>query len=176
MSIDSDHLNQPPFPPLRWDDCDWWEGEIDLAFGLSAGLTVTPYDSSVSRSPSPAQAAALEFQIKNGDRVIESVLEALRGYYDELRPRYLNFLGDEAGRLMPEIQKGQQLRELIELVQVHVHPWGLDGLAFVGLQFGCTWDREHGLGVQMHGSRVVEIGSADASFAWAPEEADNRAD
>jgi hypothetical protein len=174
MSADSDRLDQPPFPPLKWDDCDWWDGGIDLAFGESVGLTVTPYDPSVSRLPSSAQAAALEFQIENGGRVRESVLEAIRRYYDELRPRYLDFLGEEAGRLMPEIQGTWQLRDLIDLVQVHVHPWGLDGLAFVGLQFGCTWDREHGLGVQMHGDRVVEIGSADASFAWSPDEAVER--
>ncbi|MCW1924603.1 hypothetical protein OKA05_18710 [Luteolibacter arcticus] len=173
MSSDPDRLDQPPFPPLKWDDCDWWDGEIDLAFGASAGLTVTPYDPSVSRLPSSAQAAALEFQIKNGDRVIQSVLEALRDYYSEQRPRYLSFLGEDAGRLMPDIQEAQQLRELVKLAQVHVHSWGLDGLSFVGLQFGCTWDREHGFGVQMHGDRIVEIGSADASFAWAPDEADD---
>jgi len=33
-----------------------------------------------------------------------------------------------------------------------------DGIPYVGFEFGCTWDEEHGLGVLMHGTRTVEIG------------------
>lgn len=172
MSEQPDKLDQPPFPPMEWGDCDWWDGEIDLAFGVSAGLTVTPYDPSASRLPSSGQSDALAFQLQQGEQVIDAVLAALRPYYGELRPRYLDFLGPEADRLMPVAENSEQLRELIDLRQVHVHSWAREGIAYVGLQFGCTWDQEHGFGVLMHKDRVVEIGSADVSFAWAPEEAD----
>ena len=173
MSSNPDRLDQAPFPPMR-DDCDWWDGEVELSFG-KAGLTVTPYDPSVSRLPSPAQAAALEFQADRGARVFKSVLRSLGKFYDEMRPRYESFLGADFGRLMPVVEGAEALSSLIDLRQVHVHPWGLEGLAYVGLQFGCSWDAEHGFGVQMHRDRVVEIGSADASFAWAPDESDNPA-
>ena len=39
-----------------------------------------------------------------------------------------------------------------------------DGLPCFGYEFGCTWDGEHGLGVLMHGKRVVEVGGADTAF------------
>jgi hypothetical protein len=167
-----DRLNIPPFPQMEWSDCDWWDGVIDIDFGQGAALTVTPYDPSVSRLPSDAQAKAMKYQMENGDKVITAVLNSLRPYYADLRPKYLKFLGSEADALMPKIQSLNQLRGLIDLRHVHVHPWKKDEISYVGLQFGCTWDQEHGLGVMLHQSRVVDIGGADVSFAWSPAEAD----
>jgi hypothetical protein len=31
-------------------------------------------------------------------------------------------------------------------------------------EFGCTWDKEHGLGVMTHQTLVIEIGGADTAF------------
>jgi hypothetical protein len=45
-------------------------------------------------------------------------------------------------------------------------------MSYVGLEFGCSWDKEHGFGVMLHGSRVFDIGSADTSFAWQPKESE----
>jgi hypothetical protein len=39
-----------------------------------------------------------------------------------------------------------------------------DGLPYVGYEFGRRWDGEHGLGVLMHGTRVVEVGGADTAM------------
>jgi hypothetical protein len=55
-------------------------------------------------------------------------------------------------------------RPLIGLHALHVHPVEKDGLPYVGFELGCTWDHEHGLGVLMHGPRVVDIGGADTAF------------
>jgi hypothetical protein len=42
--------------------------------------------------------------------------------------------------------------------------------AYVGLEFGCTWDEEHGVGVMTHQGRAVKIGGADTAFlAWVAE-------
>jgi hypothetical protein len=41
---------------------------------------------------------------------------------------------------------------------------------YVGFEFGCTWDDEHGLGVLMHGERVVDVGGAETAFLlWIAE-------
>jgi hypothetical protein len=172
MTENADKLDLPPFPTMDWSDCDWWEGVIDLAIGRDADLNVTPYDPEASRYPSESQAAALRFNLEHGDRVTDAVLMATRQYYDEIRPRYVDFLGADVGELMPVLSDANELRELIDLAHVHIHPWTTAGIAYVGLQFSCTWDREHGLGVMMHRDRVVDIGGADVSFAWAPDEAE----
>jgi hypothetical protein len=170
-----DHLDMPPFPPLKWDDCEWWDGSVDLVFGGSAALTVTPHDPSISRTPSEVQRQAMAFHLEHGQEVFSAVLAALQPYYAKMRPRYLSFLGSEADSLMPAVQSAEQLSRLIDLRHVHVHPWTKDGVGYVGLQFGCTWDQEHGFGVLMHRDRVVSVGSADVSFAWSSDEADDSA-
>ena len=156
---------------MSWGDCDWWEGEIDLDCGGGAALSVTPYHPEASRQPETFQAEAMTFHLSRGREVTLAVLTALLPYYQGLRPRYLDFLGDEADALMPEVQTADELRPLIDLRHVHIHPWSRDGIGYVGLQFGSTWDVEHGLGLMMHLDRVVDIGGADVSFAWQPDEA-----
>ena len=117
----------------------------------------------------------MAFHLEHGEQVYSAVLAALRPYYDEMRPRFLSFLGTEADSLMPAVQALADLSDLIDLRHVHIHPWAKDDFGYVGLQFGCTWDQEHGFGVMMHRHRVVSIGSADVSFAWSPDETDDPA-
>src|SRR4051812_14057550 len=104
MTSDPQHLDMPPFPPLKWDDCEWWGGSVDLAFGRSAGLTITPHDPSISRIPSEMQRQAMAFHLEHGQEVFSAVLAALQPYYSEMRPRYLSFLGSKADSLMPAVQ------------------------------------------------------------------------
>lgn len=136
------------------------------------GLAVTPYDPDVSRIPSKFQGEAFTYLTEHWNGTLAAVLKALLPYYERMRPRYSDFLGVEADRLMPAVATVEGLAALIDLRQVHIRPWSKDGIGYVGLEFGCTWDREHGLGVMVHRQRIVDLGSADVSFAWAPDEAD----
>src|ERR1700733_3035369 len=71
---------------------------------------------------------------------------------------------------MPDVSRTEEFRQLIGLHNVHFVPLLKEGLPYVGYEFGCTWDGEHGLGVLMHGSRVVEVGDADTAFTlWIAE-------
>jgi hypothetical protein len=171
VSNDNNKLYQPPFEGLEWDG-GWWNGTITLGLNVEAGLTVTPCDPDVSRIPSEFQDEALTYLTEHWKDTLAAVLRALLPYYERMRPEVIDFLGAEADRLMPAVATVEELVALIDLRQVHIHPWLKDGIGYVGLQFGCTWDREHGLGVLLHRERVVDLGGADVSFAWAPDEAD----
>ncbi len=174
MSVEPQTIDLPPFPTMRWSDCDWWEGEIDLALGDNAGLNVTPHDPTVTRLPSDAQRDALSYQLDHGPEISAAVFSAVRKHYQKVRPAYLKYLGAEGERLMPEMTDNDDLRKLIELVHVHVHPSTTSGYGYVGLQFGCSWDREHGLGVMMYRDQVVEVGGADVSFAFSSHDTDKQ--
>ncbi len=182
-------LHHPPFPELLWTEWGWWEGKTILpcwagfqsrgaAYGSkdskavsngAALINLTPPDG--LQIPSEVQCQAFSFQIEKGDEIVSSVLTALTDYYVKLRPKCAGYYDEETfGRIMPLISSANDFKQLIGLSQIHVHPWLKNGVCYVGLELGCGWDEEHGLGVMLHGARVVEIGSADVSFAWEPKE------
>ena len=178
----------PPFEELEWSD-DCWEGRIRLpawaGFQSRGGAYCSrdakaPSDGSVAVNvkppekvkelvPTSAQCRAVQFQIERGEEVVRSVLTALLPHHRELKKDWE--LGDE---LMPPITSGEEFRKHIGLGQVHVLPYESEGLAYLGLEFGCEWEPEHGLGVVVHGARVVQIDAAEIAFSWQPEELDSQ--
>jgi hypothetical protein len=172
----------PPFPRLQWDDY-FWTGEVVLPswagfqsrrgpYGAlssraesdgSARLTVRPKDEDTRTPPSPEQNQAFRFLLDNEKVVADSVLRAIFAEYPALRDSY-GYDDYEAAELMPEIERAEQLRPLVGLSNVHVLNVAKHGIAYIGFEFGCKWDEEHGLGVTTHRDRVVEVGNADTSF------------
>lgn len=76
----------------------------------------------------------------------------------------------------PSIHTYDDLKANVGLYAINIH-FSTDGIPYVGFEFGCEWDDEHGLGVLMHGLRTVQVGWADTAFTlWiAEEDAENRA-
>lgn len=70
----------------------------------------------------------------------------------------------------PVIRDDQDLRESVGLYAVNIHQVDVGGVPYIGYEFGCEWENEHGLGVLMHGTRVVDVGFADtAILLWIAE-------
>jgi hypothetical protein len=184
-------LTSPPFPPLRWND-GTWEGEITLpswagfqsrrgAYGTvnsespsdgCVGLSIAVEDTKEPENPTSAQARALEFLLENEVAVTQAVLVAIFADYPQRRELYDGYEDDELAELMPEIDRVEDFRALIGLSTVHVHSREKDGLAYVGFEFGCTWDVENGHGVFTHGNRVITVGAADLSFCGVSDNGD----
>ncbi|MFI6515723.1 DUF6985 domain-containing protein [Spirillospora sp. NPDC050679] len=60
---------------------------------------------------------------------------------------------------------------MLDLHAISVHQVSRDGRPYVGLEFDCPWDDEHGVGVLMNGPRTVRIGGADTAYLlWIAEE------
>jgi hypothetical protein len=180
--------NVSPFPPLRWDDY-FWSGEVVLpswagfqsrrgGYGAvnsraasdgSARLTVTPERDDARTPPRAEQVRAFQLLLDNERDVAGSVLRAIFTAYPGLRDHY-GYDDEEAAELTPEVERAEQLRTLIGLSHVHILNVAKDGIMYIGFEFGCTWDDEHGLGVMTHRDRVVEVGGADTSFLeWIAE-------
>lgn len=97
-------------------------------------------------------------------RIGASVLKAIyRSYTPELRESY-GYEGLDATELMPAVDSPEGLRRLVRLGAVHILGVAKRGVAYVGFDFDCTWDEEHGLGVMTHRSRVVRLGGGPTSF------------
>ena len=170
-------LNLPPFPPLHWDGSQW-EGEVVLpswagfqsrrgAYGSVSSEAASDGNISLTVEgagpPLPAQVSAFQFLLDHEPAVAAAALGHVFSEYPRLREAY-DPGEEESDELMPPIDRAEQLKGLIGLSSIYVLRAAKDGVAYVGFEFGCTWDEEHGLGVMTHRDRVVELGQADASF------------
>lgn len=104
------------------------------------------------------------------DQVLQCALEAVFQRYPDWQDQY-GYDDEERQAYMPTVGSPAELRRLIGLHQVHIHALELNSIPYIGLEFGCSWDPEHGLGILMHGTRVVRVGGADTSIlVWMAED------
>jgi hypothetical protein len=69
------------------------------------------------------------------------------------------------------LDRPTDLRRVMGPSIVHVSPVVQAGQAYLGFEFGCPWEEEHGLGVLTHAERVAAIGHADVCFLkWVAED------
>jgi hypothetical protein len=184
MNVAIQVLERPPFPRLTFTDCEWWEGRIDLGhwagFGEAIGgdpkedaeIIVCPHDPTSDPLPSPAHEKALRYYLAHEAEIVDVSLAALRGFSEKLRPHWIGYFGsEETDRILPVWPSSQALKSHLSLSSITVTGFRKDDMSYIGLQFACSWDEEHGAGVLLHGSRVVEVGMAEVAFAVEPQEA-----
>ena len=71
---------------------------------------------------------------------------------------------------LPTITSVEGLTKVIALEEINVHQISKDEVPYVGYQFSCSWDEEHGLGVLMHDKRLIQVGGSDTAFLlWIAE-------
>jgi hypothetical protein len=176
-------LTLPPFPPLKMTLNDWegrdvlptWAGTQARHGAYTSVSSDDPSDGSFElciprlcrddrkpKPPAPEQVAAYAYLKEHEAVVTESVLAAILVMYRKLRPAWLEQMPDADD--LPEIQSTDELKQHVGLGTLHMFDIAKDNYAYLGLELGCTWDEEHGVGVILHGGRVVEVGQADTSF------------
>lgn len=177
----SDTLSLPPFPPLAWDGY-FWTGPVVLPAWAGFQSRQGPYASLSSPAlsdgaaslevrvpddagafPLPEQAAAFRQMVDGQEEMQDAILQAIWDGYPEMQALY-GYEGEEAEELMPDLPSPGLLRGLIGLSNIHLFAVAKDGLAYVGFEFGCRWDDEHGLGAMTHAGRIVAVGGADTAI------------
>lgn len=168
-------IDCPPFPALAWAD-DFWEGfaprpaawkdlRVDSERALRGGAEhgVTVYRSE-HLEPSPEQRAAYQAFLDGGDALVSLVLAAVHEHYASMRPKWLKSAPDLD---LPVIATPGELVRKTQLAVVYVHEVVSAGTAYLGIALRSEWDPEHGAGVMLHGTRVVDVGGHDhAMLAW----------
>ncbi len=177
-------MNLPIRPPvaLTWDGYAW-EGSmprgvwanVDVRYGPDdrrrrpargrppVAVNVRPARERPPAPPQAAQVAAIAYHVEHAAAVMAVVLPAILDHYLAERAGWKAVLHGLT-HLVPPIRSARGLRSLVRLTGLHVVPFAKDDLAYAGLEFACSWDDEHGLGVMTHGDRVIAVGAADT--AW----------
>jgi hypothetical protein len=132
-------------PRVRSDEAK--QGEVELSVDTPEG-----------DEPSSSQERAFLQFLENQQSICAAVIDAI---FDEYQSdlefwRTGDNLIDEL--MVPSLQSPDGLKRLLRLLRVKVLAVARDGCAFIGFSFDCTWDEEHGVGVLVHGTRVVKIG------------------
>ena len=162
---------------ISWDGHDWtgtfvlrsWRGFQTRKGSYGSMRSKDPSDGTVSlvlrgaEQPTAREEKAVLWLMQNEGAVQKSMLEHLKQIYPALREQY-NYGEGDPDCYMPDVGDEHDFRGLIGLHSVFIHPLQREGLPYLGFEFGCTWDNEHGLGFMMHGDRVVDCGGADTSF------------
>jgi hypothetical protein len=111
--------------------------------------------------------ASVVWTVDNLSLLWEALLPAVFSYYQSICADPDGLDPDD----LPAVRAPEDLLPLLGIQGIHVHQVSKNGQPYAGLEFECPWDEEHGLGVLMHGTRVVKIGGADTAFLlWVAEQ------
>jgi hypothetical protein len=144
----------------------------------TARLSMSPPAGVAERPPSAEQANALRYLLEHEEAIRDALVAAIFEEYPVIRAKLLGqgFVDESE---LPALEQPEQLKAHIGLSTVHVLPVVKKDAAYIGFEFGCTWDEEHGVGVMTHQSRIVELphlgigkvnGGDLASEEWMAEE------
>jgi hypothetical protein len=119
----------------------------------------------------PAQEKALKELVDNEEEVHGKVREAIYKYYNQSYQDYKK--GFEIAQalygirdytaLLPKVVRGDELDDIVEFQEMLVHP-PKDGHSKIGIEFNCSWDEEHGLGVVVCDGEVEQAGMAEVAI------------
>lgn len=113
---------------------------------------------------------AFNYLIENQIEIKENILNALLNEYSSLQELY-GYETDEREAYMPDVSQVEDFKSLIGIANIHLLNVEKDGVGYVGFEFGCTWDDEHGLGIMTHMNRIIKIGGGDSAFlTWVARE------
>ena len=116
--------------------------------------------------PKESQIKAIQFITENSDKIRTALLARLPEYYGDLK---INYGIEPANPQFPDINSSEKFAKHFGISIVNILSAEKDNYAYYGLEGGCTWDEEHGIGFLMHKDRIVGIGRADILFdSWEP--------
>ena len=128
------------------------EADGDLSKGLRAGLT---------------------WLVATEKLVADALLDGIVAAFPAMRARAVKVeLPDLAE--MPATLTRKTIARHVDVVHLTLHDVVNGRKPYLGFECGCAWEREHGIGVLMHGTRIVEIGDADVALDEYKPAADAR--
>lgn len=130
---------------IKLEDCNDYFKET-----LNLGLVVFNKKSEVTIE----HKKTYDYIIDNQKDIFNLVIDSLFEEYPKIQEE--SMLDDE---LMPNIKSADELIQMIKPVAIEIYDNKNDEPHF-GIEFNCTWDEEHGVGVQINGTDVISIGSA----------------
>jgi len=117
-------------------------------------------------NPTEEQINALNYLLQNGGKVKAALLNKLFDEYPSIEEDILAAVGEEELRdLVPEISTVEDCADIFGVGYIFIYPINKEGISYIGIEGGCGWEEEHGIGFMLHKDRVVAMGYADIALS-----------
>ena len=122
-----------------------------------------PENNPDSDEPTIQQVNAYDFLIVNSIKLKQSMLESLLSEYKNIQDIY-EYPDYDKALLMPNVDTIEEFKSLLRIQNIYVLEDYKDDMSYVGFEFYCLWDEEHGLGIRTYLGEVIKIGFAEEAF------------
>jgi hypothetical protein len=103
----------------------------------------------------------------NQSKLRDLVIRILAKYYLSERDQIIEaYAPEDVSGFLPEISNSNEIIKMSGVVAVFMSGEEKDGIPYFGIEFGCTWEDEHGVGILLRGLEVLEVGHADTAFSF----------
>ena len=124
-------------------------------------------DTSESPDPSPHQINAINYLIRHPEEIKIAMRKGIDSIYEDLKKQYgFDENEPDTKEWFPRIDDLKDYDKVFGVGNVIIQLPSKDEHSYVGIECGCTWDEEHGLGFLFHKNRLIGIGGADEAFNW----------
>ncbi len=105
---------------------------------------------------------------ENAKELLNLSLKSFIEQYWEMRDLVIESLIDEdPDEVVPEITTHEDLKNLCGIIAVHIKGSGTKSSPRFGIEFGCTWEDEHGAGASFNGLEIIESGYGSDAFDFS---------
>lgn len=109
--------------------------------------------------PTSEQINSINYLIENQFVISNLLLEGLKLNYPKLQERY-NEVDDE----FPNLSSFENFKKRFRILNIHILIPSKNNFSYMGFEFDCPWDGEHGLGFLLNKDEIIKIGSGDTAF------------
>lgn len=153
----------------------FWEGKIQLDnwnkfYGEELNLILNIGGDCIIDEVTKIHENGYNYLISKQQNMLEVMLDTVYEHYSTWQEEY-GYAADEKELLMPDIFRSVELKTLLYPEKVFIMDIEVNEVPYIGVQFRCKWDEEHGVGLMFYKDRVVKVGGSDTAFMnWIAEE------
>ena len=119
--------------------------------------------------PTMEQVQTINWISNNGKQIKEAIYKAVKKYYVEVKQLYGYDAEDpDHKKWFPNLNSVYDLGKAMGVGNITIMLAVKDSLCAYNLECGCTWDEEHGLGIEMYKDEVLNIGDAASCIGSGP--------
>lgn len=113
----------------------------------------------------PAHKKGYDYLVDNQEKVLNLIIKAIYNYYCEVHSDYEEYC--------PNLVIENEIDVIANILPegVYIHNVEKDGISYIGYEFLCSWEEEHGVGIMLHKDSLIDIGYGDtAILSWIARE------